>query len=154
LTRTGLATNTLVVFTSDNGPECVEIDPGAYARARRYDHWSMDGLRGVKRDTWEGGHRVAFLARWPGHVPRGATCAETICHVDLMAACAALVGAKLPPTAGEDSCNILPALLGENLKQPIREATVLHGGDGKFALRQGAWDLIDAPTGDCNAGKR
>jgi len=153
LTRTGLASNTLVVFTSDNGPECVEVDPGAYARARRYDHWSMDGLRGVKRDTWEGGHRVAFLASWPGHVPRGTTSAETICHVDLMAACAALVGAKLPPTAGEDSCNILPALLGEKLKEPIREATVLHGGDGKFAIRQGEWVLIDAPTGDGNGGK-
>ncbi len=70
-----------------------------------------------------------------------------------MAACAALVGAKLPPGAGEDSCNILPALLGEPPKQPIREATVLHGGDGKFALRQGEWVLIDAPTGDGNGGK-
>jgi arylsulfatase A len=153
LTRTGLATNTLVIFTSDNGPECVEIKPGAYDRIRQYGHWSMDGLRGVKRDTWEGGHRVAFLARWPGHIPAGATNAETICHVDLMATCAAMLGAKLPPEAGEDSCNVLPALLGKKRRQPLREATVLHGGGGQFAIRQGDWVLIDCPSGDGNANK-
>jgi arylsulfatase A len=153
LARTGLATNTLVVFTSDNGPECVEINPGAYDRIRQYGHWSMDGLRGVKRDTWEGGHRVVFLARWPGHIPAGATNAETICHVDLMATCAAVLGAKLPPDAGEDSCNVLPALLGKKHSQPLREATVLHGGGGQFAIRQGDWVLIDCPSGDGNANK-
>ena len=100
LTRAGLAGNTLVIFTSDNGPECVEIDPGAYQRIRDFGHWSMDGLRGVKRDTWEGGHRVPFLARWPGRIPAGAVSGETICHVDLMATCAALLGARLPPDAG------------------------------------------------------
>ena len=154
LARTGLATNTLVIVTSDNGPECVEINPGAYERIRRYGHYSMDGLRGVKRDTWEGGHRVAFLARWPGHIPVGATSAQTICHVDLMATCAALIGAKLPPGTGEDSYNILPALLGKKLRRPIREATVLHGCNGSFALRQGDWVLIDAPSGDNNGSKQ
>jgi arylsulfatase A len=154
LARTGVAKNTLVIFTSDNGPECVEVDPGAYARIRLYDHWSMDGLRGVKRDTWEGGHRVAFLARWPGHISAGATSAETICHVDLMATFATMLGTKLPSHAGEDSCSVLPALLGKKLKHPIREATVLHGGNGSFAIRQGDWVLIDAPSGDCNGGRK
>ena len=150
LRRTGLAANTLVIFTSDNGPECVEIDPGAYQRIRDFGHRSMDGLRGVKRDTWEGGHRVPFLARWPGHIPAGAVSQETICHVDFLATCASLLGAKLPPKAGEDSYNILPVLLGQKRGGPVREATVLHGGDGKFAIRQGDWVLIDAPTGDGN----
>jgi arylsulfatase A len=154
LARTGLANNTLVIFTSDNGPECVEIGPGAYERIRRYGHYSMDGLRGVKRDTWEGGHRVAFLARWPGHIPAGATSAETICHVDLMATSAALVGAKLPSGTAEDSYNILPALLGKKVRRPIREATVLHGCNGSFALRQGDWVLIDAASGDNNGSKQ
>ena len=153
LARTGLATNTLVIFTSDNGPECVEVDPGAYDRIRRYGHWSMDGLRGVKRDTWEGGHRVPFLARWPGHIPPGAASAETICHVDLLATCAALISAKLPANAGVDSCNILPALLGKKPNRLIREGTVLHGGNGRFAIRQGEWVLIDAPSGDGNGGR-
>ena len=150
LRRTGLAANTLVIFTSDNGPECVEIDPGAYQRIRDFGHRSMDGLRGVKRDTWEGGHRVPFLARWPGHIPAGAVSQETVCHVGFMATCAALLGAKLPPKAGEDSYNILPVLLGQKRGGPVREATVLHGGDGKFAIRQGDWVLIDALTGDGN----
>jgi arylsulfatase A-like enzyme len=148
LARTGLATNTLLFFTSDNGPEIVEIDPGAYERIRVYGHRSMDGLRGVKRDIWEGGHRVPFLARWPSHIKPGTTSAETVCEVDLMATCANLIGAKLPSNAGEDSWNILPALLGKKSRRPIREATVLHSANGHFAIRQGDWVLIDAPTGD------
>jgi len=150
LARTGLATNTIVIFTSDNGPEVVEIDPGAYARIQIYNHHSMADLRGVKRDTWEGGHRVPFIARWPGQIPTNAISGETICHVDFMATFAALLGAKIPDNAAEDSYNILPALRGEKLPQPIREATVLHGGNGKFAIRQGDWVFIDAPTGNGN----
>ncbi len=150
LSRTRLADNTLVIFTSDNGPECVEIEPGAYQRIRDFGHRSMDGLRGVKRDTWEGGHRVPFLARWPRHIPTGSVTEETICHVDLMATCAALLGTTLPSNAGEDSYNILPVLLGAKRNGPVREATVLHGCDGKFAIRQGDWVFIDAPTGDGN----
>ena len=66
LDRTGQATNTLVIFSSDNGPEVLEIDPGAYARIQQFGHTSMDGLRGAKRDLWEGGHRVPCFVRWPG----------------------------------------------------------------------------------------
>jgi hypothetical protein len=73
--------------------------------------------------------------------------------VDIMAASAALIDTKLPPNAGEDSCNILPALLGQKLRRPIREATVLHGGNGNFAIRQGEWVLIDAPSGDGNGNR-
>ncbi len=154
LARTGLATNTLVIFTSDNGPEVREIEPGAYDRIERYRHWSMEGLRGAKRDLWEGGHRVPFIARWPDHIPAEKVSSETICEVDFMATFARLLNINLPPNAGEDSYNILPALLGEPLEHHIREATILHGGNGAFAIRQGNWVLIDAPTGDANAGKK
>jgi arylsulfatase A-like enzyme len=150
LSRAKLEKNTIVIFTSDNGPECVEIDPGAYDRIQQYDHRSMDGLRGVKRDAWEGGHRVPFLARWPGHFPKGRVSDEIICHVDLMATFAKLAGASLPANAGEDSYDIMPALLGRKQKQSIREATVLHSGSGKFVLRQGDWVFIDARSGDDN----
>lgn len=151
LERTGLAQNTLMVFTSDNGPEVAsEVGIGAYERIRRFDHRSMDGLRGVKRDAWEGGHRVPFLVRWPGHVPTNAVSTEIICHVDLLATCAALLGVPLPPNAGEDSYNILPALLGWPLAAPIREATILHNSRGAFAIRQRDWVLIDARSGDGN----
>jgi arylsulfatase A-like enzyme len=151
LDRTNLTQNTLVVFTSDNGPEITgEVDPGAYDRVQQFQHHSMDGLRGAKRDLWEGGHRVPFVARWPAKIPKGIVSDETICHVDLMATVAAVTGADLPDSAAVDSYNILPALLGEKPTHPIREATVHHGGSGKFAIRQGDWVLIDAPTGDDN----
>jgi arylsulfatase A len=151
LQRAGVADNTLVIFTSDNGPEITgEVNPGAYDRAKEFQHFSMGELRGAKRDMWEGGHRVPFLARWPGRIQPGAVSAETICHADLMATIAALLGAPLPPNAGEDSFSILPVLLGQKSEQPARVATVHHSGSGKFAIRKGDWVLIDAPSGDDN----
>jgi arylsulfatase A len=153
LQRNGVAGNTLVIFTSDNGPEITgEVNPGAYDRAQQYRHFSMDGLRGTKRDAWEGGHRVPFIARWPGQIKPGSVSDETIAHVDFMATVATILNVKLPDTAAEDSCNILPALLGQKLDQPIREATIHHSGSGQFAIRKGDWVLIDAPTGDDNGG--
>jgi arylsulfatase A-like enzyme len=70
--------------------------------------------------------------------------------VDLLATVAGLLGVKLPENAGEDSYNILPALLGQNRDQPIREATVHHAASGRFAIRKGDWVLIDGPSGDDN----
>lgn len=147
----GVADNTLVFFTSDNGPEIVgEVKPGAYERLRQYGHASMGPLRGVKRDLWEGGHRVPFLARWPGRIKPASVSDETICHVDLLATVAAIVGAKLPDDAAEDSHDLLPALLGTSRDRPIRESTVHHSASGRFALRQGDWVVIDAPSGGDN----
>ncbi len=149
--RSGVAETTLVILTSDNGPEVAdEVNPGAYDRLKQFGHASMGSLRGVKRDAWEGGHRVPFIARWPGRIRAGTTCGETVCHVDLMATVAALLDVKLPANAGVDSVNILPALLGEKRTAPLREATVLHSGQGKFAIRRGDWVLILAPSGDDN----
>jgi arylsulfatase A len=154
LDRAGVAGNTLVVFTSDNGPEVTgEVDPGAYDRVQKFKHHSMDGLRGAKRDLWEGGHRVPFVARWPARIKPGTVSGETICHVDFTRTVASILGVALPGDAAEDSYNILPALLGETSATPIREATVHHSASGKFALRKGDWVLIEAPTGDDN-GRR
>ena len=151
LRRTGVADNTLVVFTSDNGPEVTgEVNPGVYDRAQQFRHYSSGELRGAKRDTWEGGHRVPFLARWPGRIAPATVNPETICHVDLMATVAALLGAKLPPNAAEDSFNLLPVLFGEKRGRPAREATVHHSASGKFAIRRGDWVFIDAPSGNDN----
>ncbi|MCC6142682.1 MAG: sulfatase-like hydrolase/transferase [Candidatus Hydrogenedentes bacterium] len=145
LQRNSLADNTLVVFTSDNGPENF-----AYKRIRDHQHASMGDWRGLKRDTWEGGHRVPFLARWPGHIEPNSTSDEVLCLTDIMATAAAITGAPLPETAAEDSYNMLPALIGETRAEPIREATVHHSYSGRFAIRRGDWVLIDAPTGDDN----
>lgn len=151
LQRAGVADQTLVIFTSDNGPEVTgEVNPGVYDRRQKFAHASMGPWRGAKRDAWEGGHRVPFLARWPGRIPPGMVSDETICHVDLLATVAALLEVPLPADAGPDSVNILPALLGQPRSAPLREATVHHSAQGKFAIRQENWVLILAPTGDDN----
>ena len=151
LKKSGLESSTLVIFTSDNGPEvAAEIGIGAYERAHIFGHYSMGPLRGVKRDTWEGGHRVPFIARWPNVIPAHSTSTELVSHIDIMATVAALLGVKLPDSAGVDSFNILPALKGEKLTQPIREAMVHHSGSGDLAIRQGNWVFIDAKSGNAN----
>jgi arylsulfatase A-like enzyme len=151
LKRTSLEGETLVVFTSDNGPEITgEVKVGVYDRAQQFRHYSMGPLRGAKRDTWEGGHRVPFLARWPGTIAAGSVSDQTIAHVDFMATVAAILGTTLPDNAGEDSVSIFPVLLGVAASAPVREATVHHSASGQFAIRQGDWVLIDAPSGDDN----
>lgn len=151
LERAGVADNTLVIFTSDNGAEITgEVNPGAYDRNQRFGHRSSGELRGAKRDAWEGGHRVPFIARWPGKIRPGAVTDETVCHVDFMATIAAILGQKLPDNAGEDSFNILPLLIDQEHKTPIRDTTIHHSARGKFAIRQDDWVLIDAPSGDDN----
>ncbi len=152
LKRTGAVENTLIIFTSDNGPEIDgEVSIGAFARLQKFDHASMGALRGVKRDAWEGGHRVPFIARWPGRVPSGKVSDQFLILTDLMATCAAITGSPLPADAAEDSVNILPALLGDKIE---REAGVTVGISGKPALRQGDWVLIAAPTGRENPEPR
>lgn len=145
LKRNGMYQNTLLIFTSDNG-SC-SLDGyrmhGTMNGVRdKFGHNPSGPWRGIKADVWEGGHRVPFIARWPGKIPMNTTCDETISLVDLMSTTAAIVGRKLPENAGEDSYNILPALLGEEYDKPIREATVEHSGDGMFAIYQGKWKLI------------
>jgi arylsulfatase A-like enzyme len=151
LERSGVADNTLVIFTSDNGSEVTgEVRPGTYDRVAQYGHRSSGELRGAKRDAWEGGHRVPFIARWPGKIQPGAVSNETMCHVDFMATTAAILEYELPENAAEDSFNMLPVFLGEKRGVPVREATIHHSARGKFAIRKGDWVLIDAPGGDDN----
>ncbi len=132
----GLAGETLVIFTSDNGAHWL---PG---EIERWGHRANHMLRGQKADIWEGGHRVPFIARWPGQVRAGSTSAQLTCLTDLMATAAEIVGFELPPDAGEDSYSLLPALLGQSPGASARDAVVHHSGDGHFAIRQGPWKLI------------
>jgi len=137
----GFSTNTLVIFTSDNG-----CSPSAnFGQLKAKGHNPSGPWRGHKADIWEGGHRVPYIARWPGKVKAGTTSKETICLSDFLATSAAIVGAKLPQTAGEDSVNMLPALLGRESKEPLREALVHHSIQGEFAIRKGPWKLALCP---------
>lgn len=138
----GLDANTLVIFTADNG-----CSPAAnFADLKAAHHDSQPGLRGAKADIYEGGHRVPFIVRWPAGIKTsGRLSDELICQSDLLATCAAMIGEKLPGTAGEDSVSMLPVLAGEKLAAPLREAIVHHSINGSFAIRQGAWKLCLGP---------
>jgi arylsulfatase A-like enzyme len=154
-----------VLLTSDNGgvvtadrdsaefPLTLEDDAGGVVskryRAAQRDayaagHRSCGDLRGRKHSIYEGGNRVASLARWPGNVPAGTTCDELVGLTDVLATVAGIVGVKLPADAGEDSYDVGPALRGQRLDRPIRDALVMHNAEGVFAIRQGPWKLIAA----------
>jgi arylsulfatase A-like enzyme len=150
LERKGIVDDTLLVFTSDNGPECIpSADGGCYARILQHRHYSMAHFRGVKRDAWEGGHRVPLIARWPAVIPSGTVCDQLVGLIDLLATCADVLDTELPAGEGQDSVSTLPLLQGE-VDTPIRDAIVYHSASGKFALRRHGWVFINAPSGDDN----
>jgi arylsulfatase A-like enzyme len=138
LDRLNLTNNTLLVFSSDNGGTPTD---------EKYGHKSNGDWRGQKAQIYEAGHRVPFIASWPGQIKPGSSSEELICLTDFMAMCGSIVGSELPSGAAEDSYNIMPVLRGEELAHPIREALVHHSVDGTFAIRQGDWKLI-LGTGD------
>jgi len=137
LERLGVADNTLIIVTSDNGGRLTCCDGSDYG------HKTNGDLRGQKADIWDGGHREPFVARWPGRIAAGATREELICLGDLLATCAAIVEAELPADAGEDSFSMLGTLLGQPSEAPARPQVVHHSVDGMFSIRRGRWKLID-----------
>ena len=137
LDQAGMSDDTLVFFTSDNGPVWYDAD------MQRLGHDSVGGLRGMKADAWEGGHRMPFIARWTGRIRAGSVSRQTICFTDMLATFAAVADAKLPPNAGPDSFNILPVLLGEQPEaKPIRGPLVIPARRGMMSIRSGHWKLI------------
>ncbi|MDP6721159.1 MAG: arylsulfatase, partial [Pirellulaceae bacterium] len=98
----GRANSTLFIVTSDNG--CA---PKPLKKIRKHGHDPSGGFRGQKADIYEGGHRVPFIARWPGHIVEGSRSTETVCLTDLFATAADLTGRALPPNAAEDSVSLL-----------------------------------------------
>jgi arylsulfatase A-like enzyme len=118
-----------------------------------FGHSSAGQWRGAKRMLWEAGHRVPFLARWPGRTRAGTVENEVICLTDLMATIARLVDYRLPEEAGGDSYDIGAALFGRSRSRPIREATVHHSMMDEYALRQGDWVLIESNNGGGGAAE-
>ncbi len=141
LEKHGLTENTLIIFTSDNG-----CSPQArYDELAEYGHNPSYIFRGHKADIFEGGHRIPFMARWPGVIKPGTRSEETICLTDLLATTADIMDDPLPDNAGEDSYSLLPLFEGESFSTPLREATVHHSVNGSFAIRKGKWKLILCP---------
>ncbi len=139
LENAGMAEDTLVIFTSDNGPVWYDQD------VERFGHDSVGPLRGMKSDAWEGGHRMPFIVRWPGTVKAGSTSDQLVCFTDLLATFADIHGATLPSEAGPDSFSFLPALKGKKGKgDSIRQSIVMKSGSGGLMMiRSGNWKLIE-----------
>jgi arylsulfatase A-like enzyme len=139
LDRLGVADDTLVMFSSDNGPE---VTTTIHMRADHH-HDPARPWRGIKRDNWEGGHRVPLIARWPGRIKPDSACDQTVSLTDVMATCAAIVAAELPDGSAEDSSNILPLLLSEQPADPVRRYTLHETMGLDLAVRSGPWKLLD-----------
>jgi arylsulfatase A len=135
LDRNRLTENTFLAFASDNGARWTPEE------IAQFDHRSNLDNRGQKSDIFDGGHRIPFIVRWPGHVHAGSTSDELGCLVDLMATCAGVAGVRLPDDAAEDSFDLRPAFAREH-GQPIRDSVVHHSGSGMFAIRSGDWKLV------------
>jgi len=157
LDKQGVADNTLVIFSSDNGgvfnpekigsPQATAIQAGLKVNGP---------LRGGKHDVWEGGFKVPFLVRWPGQAPADSVCNETISLADILATTASIVGEPLPEAsqAAEDSRDFLPAILGDPAK-PVRDDLIVHSADGVFAIRKGHWKWIEGvPVDEIKPGAR
>ena len=111
LASAGILDQTLLVFASDNGPVWFPAD------VAQFGHDSARGLRGMKSDAWEAGHRMPFIVRWPGAVRAGSVCDQTMSFTDVLATLADVVGKELPAGAGPDSFSFLPALKGETFQR-------------------------------------
>jgi arylsulfatase A-like enzyme len=138
----GIDQETLILFNADNGPETVHVD---WMR-QDHNHDAAGGWRGMKRDAWEGGHRVPFIARWPGRIPARQVSDQMTNTTDIFATLASVVGYRLPDDAATDSFDMLPAMLGtQDPKTSIRPHLLTQSFRGEFQLRQGDWKYCDHP---------
>lgn len=135
LQKHGISENTMLIFTSDNGP-----------RKGANGHASAGPFRGYKGNIWEGGHRVPFIVKWPGMVPEGAVNNQTISLTDMMATFADFTSQEPGIYAGEDSYNVLPAFYGKQINNEAN-IRVFHSASGVYAIRKGDWKLIEGTKG-------
>ena len=135
LDKNKLADNTVVIFTSDNGPESTWR-----RRIKEFKHHSNGIYREGKRSIYEGGHRVPFIVRWPNKVKAGSKWDLPVCQTDFLATFADMLGKELPENAGEDSVSFYRVLIGQVV--PQRLAMIHHSMRGRYAVREGNWKLI------------
>ena len=140
LKDSGQDENTIVIFTADNGSEKY-----AYARDQKFDHWSSNPFRGLKRDIYEGGHHVPFVIKWPNLTKPGSVCDALVSQVDIFATLAVLLDFDLPRDSAEDSHNLMPLL--SDPTQSVRTAHVHNTRVNEYAIRDGDWLLIEARHG-------
>lgn len=136
----GIDDNTLILFNSDNGAETLHVD---WMR-QDHNHDASGGWRGMKRDGWEGGHRVPMIARWPGNIPAGQVSNQMTNTTDIFATVASAVGYQLPDDAATDSFDMLPVMLGQQAdSDSVRPHLLTQSFRGEFQIRQGPWKYLD-----------
>lgn len=136
LEQAGIADNTIVIFSADNGAES-----HAYSRDSEFGHWSSAPLRGVKRDIYEGGHRVPTIIRWPAVVEAGAVSNALVSQIDIMGTLASILNVDLPRDQAIDSHDLLPVLSGKS--ESVRDTHVHNTYHYAYAIRHGDWVLIN-----------
>ena len=132
----GVTDETLVFFSSDNGPETITAP-----YREKHNHYSAWKYRGMKRDNWEGGHRIPLIASWPGTIEAGAEYSQFVELADFFATVAETIDFSVPPDAGEDSYSMMPLLLGNDAPE-YRAFAIHHSFLGKWAIRSGRWKLL------------
>jgi arylsulfatase A-like enzyme len=141
----GMTDDTLLIFTSDNGPVWYDHD------VERFDHDSCGTLRGMKGDAWEAGHRMPMIVRWPRVVPPNSRTDQMVCFTDFLATFADVIQQPIDQTERPnqnaqhfDSVSFLPVLKDPSLKSDqLRNQMVLTSGRGAFSVRDGDWKWID-----------
>lgn len=140
LEESGIGDNTLILFHADNGAETRHV---AWMR-EDHGHDPVGGWRGMKRDGWEGGHRVPFIARWPARIPSGRVTAQMMNTTDIFATLASAAGHALADDAAVDSFDLLPVMLGRQPEdRPVRPHLLTQSFRGEFQIRQGPWKYLD-----------
>lgn len=136
LEREGISDDTMIIFTSDNGPENTWKE-----RIELHGHHSNGTYRDGKRSVYEGGHRVPFLVRWPARVQAGRQFDQPVCQTDLLATFAKMSEQTLPDSAGEDSVSFYSTLIGGSAESN-RAPMIHHSATGDFAIRAGKWKVV------------
>lgn len=143
LKKEGILENTIIIVSSDNGAEYFN-----YHRLGECGHNSSAPYKGIKRDLWEGGHRVPLLVSWRGQFKRKIVDDTTVCISDLYATLADITECNMAQGEAQDSYSLMPLITGEGDYQ--REYTVHHSSGGRFAIRKDGWVLIEGGFGDDN----
>lgn len=151
LDTAGVADNTIVFYTSDNGSYMYRLDAGKTDHAQDEtahgfdpaNHRANGDLRGTKADIWEAGHRVPFIVRWPEQVKPNTISDETICLTDFFATCAEITDFSIPDSAAPDSFSLLGLINGKDWKSP-RPPVIHHSANGTFSIRSGKWKMVFA----------
>ena len=140
LYKTGLDKNTIVMISSDNGPEL----PTVKAMLKDHNHYGSHPWRGIKRDNWEGGHRVPFIVKWPGKIKAGSTSKQIVSLTDVIATVAEIVGYELPHESAEDSFSFAKVLTGEQPEsQPFKKYQLQQAWQTAKSIRKGKWKYMD-----------